>query len=289
MSAVIVILNYNDAERTIHLAKSICGYSCIEKVILVDNASSDDSVEVMQTYIKENSNLVPIQKIIIASSPINGGYAKGNNLGIRYAIEKYNPNYLFVANPDIMVGDKTLEKIIEALRLNKDYGVIAPLVRQGYNVWNLPNFMGIIESLFLVWFNLDKRHIKKQIEKKTESLCEVGVVEGSLFGISKEAYLQINGLDEGTFLYCEENILASRLRDKGYKVGVLSKEYYDHFHSVSIKKHYKSKAGAFHNFYDSFKYYNKKYLKVTSFQKGIFEIMYRIAYLERCVYDLIKR
>jgi len=280
-----VILNYNDAERTMHLAQSVCGYNCIEEVILVDNASSDGSLKVMQEWKKSD---LP-DKVHIVPSTVNGGYAKGNNLGISYALEHYDPDYLFVANPDIMVEQSVLEAVIKAFEQNKEYGVIAPLVRQGYNVWKLPSFWGIIESLFLIWFNLDKRSIKRKLQKSNEELCEAGVVEGSLFGISKEAYLRIRGLDEGTFLYCEENILARRLQREKYKVGVMPHLYYDHLHSASIKKQYSSKAKAFYHFYNSFQYYNETYLHVNAFRKGIFEIMYRAAYLERCIYDLVKR
>lgn len=289
MSAVMVILNYNDAVRTMDLAQIVCKYDCLKEIILVDNASSDDSVEFMQKYLRKHKNSVSDHKIHILPANENGGYAKGNNQGIHYAIEQFDPDYIFVANPDIMVEATVLEKIIGAFCQNKKYGVIAPLAKQGYNVWNLPSFWGIIESLFLVWFNLHKRQIKRKLEKQDQNLCEVGVVEGSLFGISREAYIQVGGLDEGTFLYCEENILARRLREKHYKVGVMPKIYYDHFHSVSIRKYYKSKAKAFHNFYNSFKYYNEKYLHVNFFQKCVFEVAYSIAYLERCVYDLVKR
>lgn len=294
MSAAMVILNYNDALRTVKLAQVMSHYSCLAHIILVDNCSTDDSLAVMRDLLKdelagENESNASSRKIHIVPSSVNGGYAKGNNLGIQYALSHFAPSHIFVANPDIMVEEQVLMSIVAAFEQNKGFGVIAPLVRQGYNVWKLPSFWGIIESLYLVWFNLDKRAIKKKLQKSELPLQRVGVVEGSLFCISTEAYQQIDGLDEGTFLYCEENILAKRLQEKQYKVGVLTDAYYDHFHSVSIKKHYKSKAKAFHNFYDSFQYYNEKYLHINVIQRLIFKTSYALAYVERCIYDLLKR
>jgi GT2 family glycosyltransferase len=279
-SAAIIILNYNDGSNTLALAKKIENYSSFSKIILVDNCSTDDSFEKMNTAISD--------KIDVICTTENGGYAKGNNFGVSYAINKYSPDYLFIANPDIMVTDDVAEKIMNALQGNPDFGLISCLVNQGYNIWNLPGFIGILESLFLIWFNLHKRMIKKRLIASPHALKEIGVAEGSFFCIRRKAFETVGGLDERTFLYVEESILSKRLHNSGYKVGVLTKSYYDHFHSVTIKKEYKSsKARAFHHFHNSMKLYNKEYLHTNRVQDTLFEICYGFAYLERVLYDFL--
>ena len=280
--AVIVILNYNDRRVTEKLVRSVIDYTSLDRVIVVDNCSTDSSYEYLSGCFKKS-------EADVIRSPENGGYAKGNNYGIKYAISHYNPQYIFVANPDVAVSEKTLRNMMTALDQNSEYAVVAPIVNQGYNVWNLPGFIGMIESLFLVWFNLDKKKIKKRLMSSTNSLEEVGVVEGSFYAIRATDYNAIGGLDERTFLYAEEIILSRRLKDIGKKVGVLTAERYDHLHSASIKKAYRSsKRRAFHNFYNSFCIYNKYYLKIGPVRNAIFRVCYGLAYIERFFYDIIK-
>lgn len=283
MKTVLIILNYNDYETTSKLVNQVKNYSFPDHIVVVDNMSSDDSF--MQLKKMEDT-----EKITVIQAPTNGGYAKGNNYGARYAIKQFDPEFIFIANPDVSVSEDTFVKLADALSNNAKIGVIAPIVNQGANVWRLPGFIGMIESLFLVWFNLDKRLIKNKLIKSQNDVEKIGVVEGSFFCISREAYDSIDGLDENTFLYVEENILSKRLKNEGFSEAVLTKERYDHFHSVSIKKKYKSsKAKAFHNFYDSMTYYNKQYLKTGIVRNLIFDVCYFLAYVERVIYDLIKR
>ncbi|MCR5001965.1 MAG: glycosyltransferase family 2 protein [Lachnospiraceae bacterium] len=282
-TAAMVILNYNDMKVTEKLTRAVMDYECLDRVIVVDNRSTDGSYEYLKNSFRKS-------EVDIIQAPVNGGYATGNNFGVRYAIDHYSPEYVFIANPDIAVSQSTISSMIRDMHNHRDYGVMAPLVVQGYNVWKLPGFIGMIESLFLVWFNLDKRHIKKKLLASPNRIETVGVVEGSFFVIRVKDYLAIGGFDERTFLYAEEIILARRLKSVGQKVGVLTMERYDHLHSTSIKKAYdSSKRKAFPNFYASFKIYNKYYLKTNFLQDGIFWICYELAYFERFLYDIVKK
>ncbi|MFT3985083.1 MAG: glycosyltransferase family 2 protein [Lachnospiraceae bacterium] len=296
VSAVMIILNYNDGQTAAKLALTVKDYACLDKIIVVDNCSADDSFVYLRNTLlpspdeKAAAGVQMESRLDVIQAPENGGYAKGNNYGIRYALSNGTPDYLFIANPDIMVSEQTLDAILERMRRHPEYGAMSCLVNQGYNVWRLPGFSGMIESLFLIWFNLDKRAIKKRLAASALGLETVGVVEGSFFCIKKTAYEAIGGFDERTFLYAEEIILSKRLAEHGLKVGILTRERYDHFHSVSIKKAYRSsKARAFPNFYRSFHIYNRYYLHTNPLQDAVFAAAYGLAYAERVIYDLLMR
>ena len=117
----------------------------------------------------------------------------------------------------------------------------------------------------------------------------VGVVEGSFWAIKAKIYEETGGLDEGTFLYYEENIFAKRLTKLGYHEAVLTKYRYDHFHSVSIKKQYRNKAKAYSNFYKGMNIYLNDYLYCGKIKKIIFEGCYFLGYLERVLYDWVMK
>ena len=282
---VMVILNYNDADTVMTLTDTVKSYDSLEAVVVVDNCSPDGSYHRLKEHYSASSDRV---HVIQASD--NKGYATGNNFGVRYAEEQFHPDWIFIANPDIAVTEETLQEMVRIMEKHPQYGVLAPIVEEGYNVWNLPGFMGMVESLFLIWFNLHKRAIKKDLLKKTEEVTTVGVVEGSFFLIRRKDYDGIQGLDERTFLYAEEIILARRLEKIGQKIGICPRLRYHHYHSVSIKKAYRaSKRRAFPNFYKSFRIYNQYYLHTNVVQDVIFRTMYGLAYAERFLYDCVKR
>ena len=72
-----VILNYNDASTTLDLLRKIQHYKVLNYIVIVDNCSTDDSIEKIQQYVSNN--------IYLLKSSSNGGYGAGNNIGIRYA------------------------------------------------------------------------------------------------------------------------------------------------------------------------------------------------------------
>lgn len=273
----LIILNYNDADTTEKLISLVRGYKALTHIVVVDNRSTDDSYARLKKYASK--------KVDVILAQANKGYATGNNYGAFYALKKYRPEYLLIANPDVEFSEAVVIKLVEALEAKEKGAVAAPIVNQGYNIWSLPDYWGIIEALFLVWFNLDKRSQKKKLIA-AGGVQPVGVVEGSFFCIKAEVFEQIGGLDERTFLYCEENILAKRVNNIGMQVLALADERYDHFHSQSIKKHYRSKAKAFHNFYPSFDLYLKEYLHIGVIAHGFYKLCFKLAYLERVLYDV---
>ncbi|WEM62397.1 glycosyltransferase [Streptococcus parauberis] len=76
-STIAIIVNYNDAQRTINLVKDIIDYQALKNVIVVNNNSTDNSIEILSDF--------EHPKYLIINSEINGGYGYGNNLGIKKA------------------------------------------------------------------------------------------------------------------------------------------------------------------------------------------------------------
>lgn len=279
MKNALIVLNYKDSDTTLKFIEMALAVSFIEKIIVVDNNSCDGSLERLSVAISD--------RVDVINSGKNGGYAFGNNYGCRYAIDKYAPDVLFISNPDVSFKNETVEAMQTVLEKDKSIGVVAPIVNKGYNVWNLPGFGGLLESILLVTHNIHKRTIKKRLLVSTKSPVNVGVVEGSFWAIRTENFKKIGGLDERTFLYYEENILAKRLNSNSLKVCVLTDQRYDHYHSVSIKKRYGGKTRAFKNFHPSMLLYLNEYLGSNPLKRTIFEITFGLGYAERFIYDLI--
>ena len=278
MSNALIVLNYNDAETTSSFIGAVSDISSIDRMIVVDNRSTDGSFEVLRKLESDRIEVVRTDK--------NGGYAYGNNFGCRIAIEKYGADILFIANPDVRVTDDTIKAMQRALNEDTTIGAIAPIVNQGYNIWSLPGLVGVIESVFMVWFNMDKKRIKNHLIASSNEVETVGAVEGSFWATTRPAYEAAGGLDERTFLYYEENIYAGRLKKAGYKVAALTKERYDHFHSVSIRKLFGGKTRAFKHFRPGMKLYLREHVKCGAAGMALFETAFALGYVERALFDI---
>lgn len=279
MSSVLVVLNYNDYETTASYLNEVGGFLSYNGIVVVDNASTDGSYEKLKEFESD--------RITVVRAADNGGYAKGNNLGAKTAIEKYNPDVIFFSNPDVHYDETVVQKIIMDMERNPKAGVVAALTKTGRSIWALPKFWGTMRQILLLSFNLHKRSLRKKIEKNNE-LTEVGVVEGSFFAVRRSAFEEVGGFDERTFLYLEENILSARMHKCNYIVMADPTINYIHEHSKSIKKAYKNKVKAFKLFKPSFLTY-LDYVGMNPVKRLIFEIVFVIGYVERAIYSLVVR
>ena len=89
---VFVILHYQSFDETtaetMHIINDLSGEN---RVVIVDNASPNESGKKLEKLFLNNKNV----DVILSNN--NTGYAKGNNLGIRYALEKYSPDFIVLA------------------------------------------------------------------------------------------------------------------------------------------------------------------------------------------------
>ena len=102
-----VILNYNDAETTEKLVKQIADYNVLHQIIVVDNASTDDSLERLKKLEADQPG-----RLHVLSADHNGGYGSGNNLGVRYAAGQGGATHVLIANPDVVFSEQSLEAML---------------------------------------------------------------------------------------------------------------------------------------------------------------------------------
>ena len=276
-----VVLNYNDYKTTIKLIENIKNYNSIDVIVIVDNCSTDESYKKISEYTNN--------KIVLIKSDKNGGYAYGNNFGIHYLIENYKCDIIFIANPDVEFEENLVVEIKRQFEKNSEYSVLSgvmldingQVVKAPY--WNIPSYTYDLLDYFFIGRRINKKEFKIDYKQK---IMEVEVVPGSFLAIRSNVLKDIGYYDENTFLYCEESILATKLKNKGYKSGIITGISYKHMHSVSINKTFK-KVDTVKIFYDSKLYYNKKYNKIGRFKECILEIAMRISLLEYKILEKI--
>ncbi len=272
-----VILNYNDSTTTISLLNKIKSFHLLNRIIVVDNCSKDNSYQALKEF--EDS------KIKVIQSTRNGGYGYGNNLGIKYLKEIDEPDFILIANPDVQFTENVINQMIE--NTSDDVALIAPLtLDMSGNVqlpvaWKVPRlkdfflFSSIVLNKLFKPMSYTKDYFQKDI-------CEVGCVQGSFFMINAKN-IGDRIYDENIFLYFEESCLGKMFQDRGLKTILLTNVTYIHAHSASINKTIKSEVNKRRIMLDSFLQYFKDYYHYPDIVIKIMNLFKKIILVENTI------
>ena len=217
----IVVLNYKNYHDTIDCIDSIfqCKYINLN-VIVVDNDSKNESVDILK---KKYQN-----KIILIASKTNLGYAGGNNIGIRKAIE-LKSDYICVINNDTIVEKNFIERCISALDSDKNIGIVSPIVLE-YNSDVIQSTGG---KIFLNKGGSELINKGKNIKEITKDQ-ECDFISGACMFFRKEM-IDINGfLPESYFLFYEETEWCYKIKKKGFLIKSICSTFIQHKGSATI-------------------------------------------------------
>lgn len=265
MKTAAVLLNYNDGGGTVDAIKRICGFSCFSDIIAVDNASTDDSAAYIEAYIKaaEKQSKAGLHFI---RAPKNGGYGFGNNTGVRYAYEKLRAELVVIANPDAVFDEPLILSMSSVFDSCEDAAAVGAVMRCSHNTenavawsdmarsdnaqpgskrepfsyseytasgWKRRDFLQSLINSGPVSRRIFNRMINYPRSHYNADIIPVYAVHGSLLMVKAADFLSVGGYDEHMFLYGEENVLAERLRLRGFASYLVSQGY-EHEGSVSI-------------------------------------------------------
>ena len=265
MKAGIVILNYNDAENTIKMIEQIKEYTCLKKIVIVDNHSGDDSVERLKPY--EN------EKIILLEASENKGYAYGNNLGLKY-LEDYD--FVFISNPDIVVEEGVMEELILDMKQNHKLSFLGPKILENGHIskgWKLPTYGIEVLSTMNYVHRLAKKLQKYPKNYYQEKLTPVEVISGCFFLARMKDFKKIHYFDTHTFLYYEENIIGTKAKEKDLLTMVDTSLSVVHEYSQSVDKSFK-KIAKYKILKQSMFYYEETYNHIGLLKKWFLKFVY---------------
>ncbi len=130
----IIILNWNNANDTIHCLRSLSKAYGEFSVYVVDNGSTDDSLVRINEWVDNNKDLV----VYVVPLDANYGFAKGNNKGIAFA-RKHNPDNFLLLNNDTEVTPDFLIKLQKFSESHPEYPVLTPKIyyfSDKKKIWN---------------------------------------------------------------------------------------------------------------------------------------------------------
>ena len=232
MKTGIIIVNYNDFTSTEKLINNIKDYRVIDKIVVVDNHSSDDSPQKLKKL------KLPKLKVIINEE--NKGYSYAINTGAKYLIDEYKECNIIISNADVIIEkEEDIETLIKLLH-RKNVGIVAPTILERGTKnrgWKNPTpKQEIVLNLAYIHRFFRKKYLYYDDDYYQGDFSIVDVLSGCFFLIQSKTLQAVNYLDDHVFLYYEENILAKKLQVKK-KINLISnKVTIIHNNSVTIDK-----------------------------------------------------
>ena len=215
MELSIVIVSWNTKDVLYDCLQSVYSQPCrIEfEVIVIDNASSDGSVDMVESEF-------PQAKIIANTE--NRGFAAANNQGIAIA----KGQYLLLLNSDTVVLDNAIAKTISFADVQPEAGVIGCRVLNGDSslqptCFMFPSLLNLLMASIYLYKIFQKNRFfgrERMMWWNRNDVREVDVVDGCFMLVRHEAIEQIGIMDEQFFMYSEETDWCYRFKQAGWKV-----------------------------------------------------------------------
>ena len=250
-SIAVIILNYMTWQETL---KEVDAVRTVLKnhsyeIIIVDNHSPNESAEKLSQAADGCFTFLNADR--------NDGYAAGNNVGLRYAFKKGH-TYAWILNNDIEFTDpEVLDKMLAVFTKDESIAAVTPDVYSpdGY----LFNRDAIKPTLWDYTFGMIAYKKRGRAEKEAQKgWLYIYRPQGCCMLLDLSKVAEVGFMDEYTFLYYEEVILAERLLQKNYRCACCSAAKIIHNHSYTVRKAL-SKLKYVQSNLRSFDYYLKQY------------------------------
>jgi hypothetical protein len=195
--SIVIVLHWRNWGDTDECLKSILRMSNDGfDVLLIDNGSEDNCMEKCQRDYNG--------RVKVIRSDINRGFAGGNNLGIRHALEN-GYDYILLLNNDTKADPRLLAHLEEGMMRDPVIGIAAPEILY-YGFQNR------------VWWNGEKARVRRPRIRNTEDLqiIEVRDAPGAALLVRSRVFEEVGLFDEDYKYYCEDRDFCARTSRRGY-------------------------------------------------------------------------
>ena len=220
----IVLVNYNGLSDTRLCLHSLTALTHSASIIVVDNASLDDPFPTLAAEFPE------VHRI---AAGVNGGWAGGNNVGLRFALA-HGADLVILLNNDTTVSPDLVTRLLAAAESHPEFGILGPVIRfmappcevqtEGV-VFNRPGQPGFFQRLPVPLRTTDPPTVE-----------EVDIVNGCCLMVRRAVVERIGLIDEKFFLIHEESDFCLRAQRAGWKNGVLAESLVWHKGSSSFQR-----------------------------------------------------
>jgi len=185
--------------------------------IVVDNNSQKNHLDNTRNWVNSQSFGQTQDKFTLIESKENLGYAGGNNLGIKYALEQ-GAEYVLILNNDTVISPDLLDKLVAVAESDPNIGAVSPAIKESTG-----------ETVYYGKVSWLKSELKHSTTKPTQKyLNNKEYLIGAAILIKRSALEKVEGFSEAYFLYFEDADLSQRLQRAGLRLKVVPEAVIEH-------------------------------------------------------------
>ncbi len=209
LTVSIVIVTWNSEKDITECLQSLIvqDYPFINSIIVVDNNSSDSTVGIIEDK---------FPSIRLVQSKKNTFFTGGNNIGIKYALENYNSDFVMIINPDTKAQSNLVSELVRSAKKSNKIGIVGPKIK----FWNNEN-EGKINSAGMVYDGFMQAYDRGFLEDDNgqfDTEEEVPAVTGCCMLLNKEMINQIGMFWLPLKMYLEDLEICIRAKKAGWKI-----------------------------------------------------------------------
>lgn len=224
----LILVTFNHSDITLDCLKSLVELDYLRErlhVIVVDNASTDDTVSVVRAQ-------YPAMTVIANAD--NLGFAEGNNVGLRAALQT-DAQYLMLLNNDTVVAPDMLKQLIEVAERDQTIGIVTPKIyyfNEPRKIWCAGARLDLRRGQ--TW-RLRAEEVDDAAPASAEAVHDVDFASGCALCARRAAIEQAGLLDARFFFYWEETEWCVRIARAGYRCTYVPDSHVWHKVSSSIQ------------------------------------------------------
>jgi len=210
MKTAVVILNWNGRHLLQNFLPGVLRHSQGAEVIVADNASDDDSVQVLRAE---------FPSVRIIQNPSNNGYAGGYN----EALAQVDADIFVLLNSDIEVTENWIEPVVQLFREDQLVAAAQPKIRAFKHRTHFEYAGAAGGYVDRLGYPFCRGRVFEALEEdigQYNDVQEVFWASGACMFVRASVYKQMGGFDESFFAHMEEIDLCWRMKNQGYKVMV---------------------------------------------------------------------
>jgi len=214
----VVVLNYKTPELVVDCLRSLDGQICPtrQEVVVVDNASGDDSADRIERAIEEHGWAAWAR---VVRSEINGGFAAGNNVGIKAS----DASVYLLLNSDTIVREGAIDKLMSTLEEHPEIDMLTPQLEWPDGTHQISTFryrtpitdliyasrLGVLGRLF------PGHVVARELHDFTAGLDWVSF---ACIAIRRAVFDTVGLLDERYFMYFEDMAMCRKATGAGFTI-----------------------------------------------------------------------
>ena len=278
MRVFVVIVTFNGQKWINKCLTSLQNSSMHVDVIVVDNNSTDDTINIVSKY--RDATLIQLDE--------NIGFGNANNCGIKRAL-KIGADFIFLLNQDAWIKNNTIEELVGvALQSDASFGIYSPIHLNGKG-----NKLDFRFENYLTPKSC-KGFLSDLVLTNLKDVYQCTFINAAAWLVKKEVFQKVGGFDPLFFLYGEDTNYLSRLKSHGFKLALVPNTFIHHDREdrnggLNLEN---EKLEARINFLIMFlDVYSEKYIVIKNIARYFLSLFFRIRFMvimDSIVYIMVR-